>query len=111
MSSPARRRTSRVPGDSLSPEDLAGLEATLAAGRRATVYLREPIPSLGLDAGASARVVSVDGTTVTVSPKGVDDQLPYEADELRMGKDAPLARKRAAKVPARKTAEAPKPPE
>ncbi|MYR05508.1 hypothetical protein GTV32_03895 [Gordonia sp. SID5947] len=72
----SRRRTG------LTPDDLASLSAGLAAGKRVTVYLRDPMPSLGLDAGASARVVSIDGSTVTASPKGVDDQLPFEADEL-----------------------------
>lgn len=67
----------------LSPDDLESLSAALAAGKRATVYLRDAMPSLNLEAGASARVVSIDGTTVTVSPRGVDDQLPFEADELR----------------------------
>lgn len=104
MSAPARRRAARVPGDALTSEDLATIEAGLAAGRRVTVYLREATPSLGLEAGASARVVSVDGTTVTVSPKGVDDQLPYEADELRISKDAPEPPRKAAKVPARRPA-------
>ncbi|KQU04425.1 hypothetical protein ASG56_13850 [Rhodococcus sp. Leaf7] len=104
MSAPARRRAARVPGDALTSEDLATIEAGLAAGRRVTVYLREATPSLGLEAGASARVLSVDGTTVTVSPKGVDDQLPYEADELRISKDAPEPPRKAAKVPARRPA-------
>jgi hypothetical protein len=66
----------------LTPGDLEALSAALAAGKRATVYLRDPMPSLDLAAGTSARVVSVDGSTVMVSPKGVDDQLPFEADEL-----------------------------
>ncbi|MDL9935990.1 DUF6319 family protein [Gordonia sp. ABSL1-1] len=67
----------------LTPDDLESLRAGLAAGKRVTVYLREPMPSLDLDAGTSARVVSVDGSTVTVSPKGIDDELPFEADELQ----------------------------
>lgn len=66
----------------LSTEDLASLTTALTAGKRVTVYLRDPMPSLDLPAGASARVISVDGSTVTVRPKGVDDQLPFEADEL-----------------------------
>ena len=66
----------------LSTDDLASLTTALSAGKRATVYLRDPMPSLDLPAGASARVISVDGSTVTVRPKGVDDQLPFEADEL-----------------------------
>lgn len=72
----------------LSPDDLESLSAALAAGKRATVYLRDAMPSLNLEAGASARVVSIDGTTVTVSPRGVDDQLPFEADELRRHRPA-----------------------
>jgi hypothetical protein len=67
----------------LTADDLESLVNALAAGKRVTVYLRDPMPSLDLPAGASARVVSVDGSTVTVSPKGVDDQLPFEADELQ----------------------------
>ncbi|PXW33933.1 UNVERIFIED_CONTAM: hypothetical protein DES50_102558 [Williamsia faeni] len=67
----------------LTTDDLESLATALAAGKRVTVYLRDPMPSLDLPAGASARVVSVDGSTVTVSPKGVDDQLPFEADELQ----------------------------
>lgn len=72
----------------LSPDDLESLSAALAAGKRATVYLRDAMPSLNLETGASARVVSIDGTTVTVSPRGVDDQLPFEADELRRNRPA-----------------------
>ncbi|MFE0748066.1 DUF6319 family protein [Gordonia sp. NPDC058843] len=67
----------------LSPGDLESLSAALASGKRATVYLRDAMPSLNLEAGTSARVLSIDGSTVMVSPKGVDDQLPFEADELR----------------------------
>lgn len=66
----------------LSTDDLESLTTALAAGKRVTVYLRDPMPSLDLPAAASARVISVDGSTVTVRPKGVDDQLPFEADEL-----------------------------
>ncbi|MGU3436134.1 DUF6319 family protein [Actinomycetes bacterium M1A6_2h] len=84
MTAPSRTRRSRPNADVLTVDDLNSITAALAEGRRATVYLREPTPSLGLEAGASARVVSVDGTTVTVRPKGVDDQLPFEADELRL---------------------------
>ncbi len=75
--------------DSLSPANLEALATSLAAGKRATVYLREAIPSLGLAAGTSAKVVSIDGSTVTIRPTGVDDELPYEAYELRMTKQAP----------------------
>ncbi|MFT3662890.1 MAG: DUF6319 family protein [Gordonia sp. (in: high G+C Gram-positive bacteria)] len=84
---PPRRHSAAA--ESLTPDDLANLTAALADGRRATVYLREGTPSLGLAAGSSARVISVDGGTVVVRPRGVDDELPYEADELRMTKDAP----------------------
>lgn len=72
----------------LTAGDLESLSAALAAGKRVTVYLRDPMPSLGLDAGTSARVLSVDGSTVTVRPKGVDDQLPFEADELQRTRSA-----------------------
>ncbi|MFN8055003.1 DUF6319 family protein [Gordonia sp. (in: high G+C Gram-positive bacteria)] len=65
------------------------MATSLAAGKRTTVFLREAIPSLGLAAGTSAKVVSIDGSTVTIRPTGVDDELPYEADELRMTKQAP----------------------
>ncbi|MBJ8342619.1 translation initiation factor [Antrihabitans sp. YC3-6] len=90
---PRRRSAADVP---LSQEDLATLGAAISAGERATVYLREPTPSLGLEAGASAKVVRISGTTVTVRPRGVDDELPFEADELRMtrrtaAEDAPAA--------------------
>ncbi|MFW0785207.1 DUF6319 family protein [Gordonia sp. CPCC 206044] len=67
----------------LTPDDLEALSAGLAAGKRVTVYLREPMPSLDLESGTSARAVSIEGSTVTVRPKGVDDQLPFEADELQ----------------------------
>ncbi|MGW6036012.1 DUF6319 family protein [Gordonia terrae] len=73
----------------LTPGDLESLSAALASGKRVTVYLRDAMPSLNLEAGASARVVSIDGSTVTVSPRGVDDQLPFEADELRRNRTAP----------------------
>ncbi|WLP90747.1 DUF6319 family protein [Gordonia sp. NB41Y] len=87
----------------LTPEDLETLAAGVTAGKRVTVYLADPVPSLGLEAGASARVVSVDGSTVTVSPKGVDDQLPFEANELqrtRVSATTPAAtRRRPAAAP------------
>ncbi|WP_197718189.1 DUF6319 family protein [Gordonia insulae] len=86
----------------LTPDDLESLSAGLAAGKRVTVYLRDPMPSLNLDAGASARVVSIDGSTITVSPKGVDDQLPFEPDELLKSRAAAVpatpARRRPAKA-------------
>ena len=89
---------SRRAADSLSPADLTALAKAVADGKRATVFLCEGTPSLGLAAGASARVVSVSGSTVTVRPRGVDDELPYEADELRM------TRELTAKPTARRTA-------
>jgi len=79
---PPRRRA-----DHLTEEQLGELGTALAEGRRATVYLVEGIPSLGIDPGTSARVVSITGSTVTVRPKGVDDELPFEADELRATRD------------------------
>ena len=91
---PPRRRTPATLGE----EDLARLAEAVAAGRRATVHLRDAVPGLDLPAGASARVVSVDGTTVTARPKGVADALPFEAAELlarapRPGDDAPAQRR------------------
>ncbi len=86
---PPRRRSATA--DSLTPDDLTRLAAAVAEGKRATVYLREGTPSLGLAPGSSARVVSVDGTTLVVRPRGVDAELPYEADELRMTKNVPEA--------------------
>lgn len=109
---PPRRRTT---AESLTADDLATLTAALADGKRATVYLREGTPSLGLAPGASARVLSIDGTTLTIKPRGVDDELPYEADELRITKAAPPAPEKPKKpqraAPARKSAptSAPKP--
>lgn len=86
---PPRRRSAA--NESLTPENLATLATALAEGRRATVYLIEPTPSLGLPAGTSAKVVSVDGNTVTISPKGVNDELPFEAEELRITRNSPTA--------------------
>ncbi|WP_454163126.1 DUF6319 family protein [Gordonia iterans] len=86
---PPRRRSATA--DSLTTDDLTRLAAAVTEGKRATVYLREGTPSLGLAPGSSARVVSVDGTTLVVRPRGVDDELPYEADELRMTKNVPEA--------------------
>nr|WP_308192035.1 DUF6319 family protein [Gordonia zhenghanii] len=100
---PPRRRSTPV-AESLTPDDLTKLATALADGRRATVYLREAVPSLGLEEGSSAKVVSIAGTTVTVSPRGVDDELPYEADELRITKDAPPKPEPAKKAPQRKAA-------
>ncbi|MDI9893944.1 DUF6319 family protein [Rhodococcus sp. IEGM 1381] len=94
----------RAVNDSLTPENLTTLAAALAEGRRATVYLREPNPSLGLSDGTSAKVVSIDGTTVTISPKGVNDELPYEAEELRITRNAATPPAPAKRVPAKKVA-------
>ncbi|GAC57608.1 hypothetical protein GOHSU_22_00680 [Gordonia hirsuta DSM 44140 = NBRC 16056] len=105
---PPRRRTS--PAESLTGDDLTVLAAAVAEGRRATVYLREGTPSLGLPPGSSARVIAVDGDTVVVRPRGIDDELPYEADELRRTKNPPPAPEAAVrktpakKMPAKKTA-------
>lgn len=74
----------RTRADHLTEEQLGELSNALAEGRRATVYLVDGIPSLGIEPGASARVISVSGTTVMVRPKGVDDELPFESDELRL---------------------------
>ncbi|MFW0795843.1 DUF6319 family protein [Gordonia sp. CPCC 205515] len=101
----------------LTTDDLASLAAGLAAGKRVSVYLREPMSSLGLDAGTSARVVAVAGSTVTVRPKGVDDELPFEADELLKSRPgtktaAPVHREPARAATSRvttPTAAAPKP--
>ncbi len=84
---PPRRRSTA--SSSLTPENLEKLAASLAEGRRATVYLIEPTPSLGLPEGTSAKVVSISGTTLTIRPKGVDDELPFEADELRITRNVP----------------------
>ncbi|OZC90488.1 translation initiation factor [Rhodococcus sp. 06-412-2C] len=92
----------RAVNDSLTPENLTTLAAALAEGRRATVYLREPNPSLGLSDGTSAKVISIDGTTVTISPKGVNDELPYEAEELRITRNAATPPAPAKRVPAKK---------
>lgn len=72
----------------LTAADLERFSAALADGKRPTVYLIEAVPGLGLAAGASAKVIEVSGTTVTVKPAGVDDQLPYDARELRATKQA-----------------------
>lgn len=96
---PPRRRTGETTtSNPLTPENLEALAAALAAGKRATVYLREAVPGLGLPAGTSAKVISVQGNTVMISPKGVNDELPYEAEELQMTR--PSAPKAAAPKPA-----------
>ncbi len=88
----------------LGPEDLSALAAAVAEGKRATVYLQEATPSLNLPAGASAKVVRVEGNTVVVRPRGVDDELPFEAVELRLTRLPPKAPTPAPKPqPARKT--------
>ncbi|MCA1005324.1 DUF6319 family protein [Rhodococcus hoagii] len=91
----------------LTAENLETLAAAVAEGKRATVYLREATPSLGIEAGCSAKVVSVEGNTVIISPKGVNDELPFEAEELRMTRKAPEPAKPAR--PAKSAAPAPKP--
>ncbi|WP_433607973.1 DUF6319 family protein [Prescottella agglutinans] len=106
------RSRSGVP-DHLTTENLETLAAAVAEGKRATVYLREATPSLGIEAGCSAKVVSVEGNTVVIRPKGVNDELPFEAEELRMTRKAPEPAKparSAASTPApRKSAPAPAP--
>ncbi|MGV9744257.1 DUF6319 family protein [Rhodococcus zopfii] len=109
---PPRRRAG---ADHLSDEQLAELTTALAEDRRATVYLIEGIPSLGIEPGASAKVIAVDGRTVMVRPKGVNDELPFEFDELRMTRPAAAPRTRPAEAapaaprPVAKSAPAPKP--
>ncbi|KXO94485.1 hypothetical protein AXK56_17715 [Tsukamurella pulmonis] len=87
----------------LTAADLARYTEALADGKKPLVYLVEGVPSLGLASGASARVVEVDGDTVTVKPTGVDDRLPYEARELRATKQ-PKPVKRAPRTPAKAAA-------
>ncbi|ORL75307.1 DUF6319 family protein [Prescottella equi] len=91
----------------LTAENLETLAAAVAEGKRATVYLREATPSLGIEAGCSAKVVSVEGNTVVISPRGVNDELPFEAEELRMTRKAPEPVKPTR--PAKAAAPAPKP--
>ena len=98
----------RHAAESLTADDLSTLADALKAGKRATVYVREGTPSLGLEAGSSARVISVDGTTVLVRPRGVNDELPYEADELRMTKNPPPAPEKPKKAAAPRKPTAPK---
>lgn len=80
----------------LTDDDLRRFAEALAEGRKPLVYLIEAVPSLGLAAGASARIVEVSGSTVTVKPAGVDDHLPYEARELRATKQPKPVKKAAA---------------
>ncbi|WP_072689049.1 DUF6319 family protein [Rhodococcus marinonascens] len=81
---PPRRRSDAAAPDHLTAENLEALTAAIEEGKRATVYLREAMPSLALEAGASAKVISVQGNTIVIRPKGVDDELPFEAEELLM---------------------------
>lgn len=85
---PPRRRSGAAAStpDHLTADNLAALATAVAEGKRATVYLREATPSLGIEAGTSAKVVSVDGNTVMIRPKGVNDELPFEAGELRINR-------------------------
>ncbi|WP_019201259.1 hypothetical protein [Tsukamurella sp. 1534] len=97
----------------LTVDDLRRYADALAEGKRPLVYLIEAVPSLGLAAGASARVIEVSGTMVTVKPAGVDDQLPYEARELRATKQPkpvkPVKEAKAAKASPVKAAAPAKP--
>lgn len=86
---PRRRSGTGSSPEHLTAENLEALAAAVAEGKRATVYLREATPSLGIEAGCSAKVVSVEGNTVVIRPKGVNDELPFEAEELRMTRKAP----------------------
>lgn len=81
-------RTSRA---ALTEDDLARLREALDEGKRPTVYLRDAVPSLGVDAASSARVVSVHDATVTVRPKGVSDDVPFEVSELYGSRAAALS--------------------
>ncbi|MCQ4122135.1 DUF6319 family protein [Rhodococcus tibetensis] len=94
---PRRRSGAADTPDHLTAENLETLAVAIAEGRRATVYLREAMPSLRLEAGASAKALSVQGNTVMIRPKGVDDELPFEAEELMMKR---LPAPRAAPTPA-----------
>ncbi|MBJ8346483.1 NfeD family protein [Antrihabitans sp. YC2-6] len=94
---PPRRRSGTEAA--LTPDDVATLQAALASGKRATVYLRDPMPSLDLPAGTSARVVRIDGSTVIVSPRGVDDELPFELDEIRLTRLAPAPKQERKPAP------------
>ena len=110
---PRRRSGTGSSPEHLTAENLEALAAAVAEGKRATVYLREATPSLGLEAGCSAKVVSVEGNTVLIRPKGVNDELPYEAEELRMTRKAPEpaapAKSTARASAPRKSAPAPAP--
>ncbi|MDH6677035.1 hypothetical protein M2284_001233 [Rhodococcus sp. LBL1] len=101
---PPRSRSGVSTPEHLTAENLETLAEAVAEGKRATVYLREATPSLGIEAGCSAKVVSVEGNTVVIRPKGVNDELPFEAEELRMTRTAPEPAK-----PARSAASTPAP--
>ena len=85
----------------LTADDLARYAAALAEGKKPLVYLVEGVPSLGLEPGSSARVVEVDGAVVTVKPTGIDDQLPYDARELRATKQPKAVRRGPKAAPAK----------
>ncbi len=53
------------------------------------------MPSLDLPAGASGRVVRIDWSTVVVRPRGVNDELPFELDEIRLTRTAPATKPEA----------------
>lgn len=101
----------RAVSDSLTTENLSTLAASLAAGKRATVYLREANPSLGLPEGTSAKVISIDGNTVTIRPKGVNDELPYEAEELRTSRTPAVPQPPVKRVPVKRPSVTPAPVE
>ncbi|WP_430334475.1 DUF6319 family protein [Rhodococcus sp. ACT016] len=104
---PPRSRSGVSTPEHLTAENLETLASAVSEGKRATVYLREATPSLGIEAGCSAKVVSVEGNTVVISPKGVNDELPFEAEELRMTRKAPEPVERA--KPTRSAAPTPAP--
>jgi len=74
----------------LSADDLVRLRAAVQDGKRPRVYLRDAVPSLGIAAASSAQVVSVQDGTVTVRPKGVGDDVPFESAELYASRAAAI---------------------
>lgn len=102
-------RRSMSTSEFLTSDDLAALADAVAAGKQPTVYLREGTPSLGLVPGTSARVLAVAGTTLTIKPRGVDDELPYEADELRTSKNPPPQPEKPTSKPRQARAATPRP--
>ncbi|WP_149361926.1 translation initiation factor [Lolliginicoccus suaedae] len=102
--------TSRTGQTHLTDNDLRELRELQEEGKRATVYLREPIAGLGLDEGASARVLSIEGSSLIVKPTGVNDEIPFEAHELRRTRAAPQPAKRAPRKKAAATAGRPPAP-